>query len=46
MKIGQLCLFQLDVPATNMYGATTLGSHYQDQQGPQVSRAHERFTTR
>jgi dCTP deaminase len=44
MKIGQLCVFELNPAAVNMYGSTPVGSHYQGQSGPQPSRSHEGFT--
>lgn len=46
MKIGQLCVFQLDQRAVNAYGSGNLGSHYQGQAGPQPSRSHEGFNVR
>ena len=33
MKIGQLCFFRLETPASRAYGHPDLGSHYQSQVG-------------
>lgn len=37
MKIGQICFFQLFSRASRAYGEDSLGSHYQNQDGPTVS---------
>lgn len=37
MKIGQICFFQLFSRASRVYGEGSLGSHYQNQDGPTVS---------
>lgn len=44
MKIGQICFIRLDTPATTPYGASSLGSHYQGQRGPNISRGWDGFT--
>jgi dCTP deaminase len=41
MPIGQITVMQLDAPAQNPYGASTLGSKYQGQSGPGESRFFE-----
>lgn len=46
MKIGQLAFFALTSPAEHPYGSTRLGSKYQGQRGPTVSRYHENFDVR
>jgi dCTP deaminase len=38
MKIGQLAFYSLSSPAMKPYGTAGLGSHYQDQEGPTISR--------
>jgi dCTP deaminase len=43
MKIGQLSFVQLTEPAETPYGAGTLGSKYQGQQGPTPSRYWQNF---
>jgi dCTP deaminase len=43
MKIGQLSFVQLSEPAETPYGAGTLGSKYQGQQGPTPSRYWQNF---
>jgi dCTP deaminase len=43
MKIGQLSFVQLTEPAETPYGADTLGSKYQGQQGPTPSRYYRNF---
>lgn len=45
MKIGQLCFSRLSSPAELPYGSKGLGSHYQGQRGPTLSRIHENFST-
>jgi dCTP deaminase len=40
MRIGQLCLFRLSSPAERPYGTPGLGSRYQGQTGPTMSRSH------
>jgi dCTP deaminase len=42
MPIAQICYFELTTRAQRPYGSPGLGSHYQDQEGPQPSRAHDR----
>lgn len=37
MKIGQICFFQLFSRPLRVYGEDSLGSHYQNQDGPTVS---------
>lgn len=39
MKIGQLCVFRLDTPASAGYGDPKFGSKYQGQEGPVASRS-------
>jgi dCTP deaminase len=46
MKIGQLSFVQLSEPAETPYGAGSLGSKYQGQQGPTPSRYFENFRER
>src|ERR671926_1372630 len=46
MKIGQLSIVQLTEPAETPYGADTLGSKYQGQQGPTPSRYWQNFRLR
>lgn len=43
MPVAQLSLHRLDAPCERPYGATGLGSKYQDQVGPMPSRFHENF---
>ena len=43
MKIGQLSFVQLTEPAETPYGAGSLGSKYQGQQGPTPSRYWKNF---
>ena len=43
MKIGQLCFFQLSLPAEIPYGSAERGSRYQGQRGPTASRSYLRF---
>lgn len=43
MKIGQLAFFPLTSPAEHPYGSVEVGSKYQGQRGPTVSRYHENF---
>jgi dCTP deaminase len=43
MKIGQLSFVQLTEPAETPYGAGSLGSKYQGQQGPTPSRYWQNF---
>lgn len=43
MKIGQLCFFRLSSPSDNPYGSKSVGSKYQGQYGPTVSRYHLNF---
>ena len=43
MKIGQVSFVQLTEPADNPYGATGVGSKYQDQRGPVPSRYWKNF---
>jgi dCTP deaminase len=43
MKIGQLSFVQMSEPADNPYGADTLGSKYQGQEGPTPSRYYKNF---
>ena len=43
MKIGQLSFVQMTEPAENPYGADSLGSKYQDQEGPTPSRYYRNF---
>lgn len=38
MRIGQLCFFRLDSPASAPYGDPKFGSKYQGQEGPVASR--------
>lgn len=40
LRIGQLCVFRLSSPAERPYGTPSLGSRYQGQDGPTVSRAY------
>ncbi len=44
MKIGQLCFEELPDEVNVPYGDPSLGSHYQDQRGPTLSRSHLNFT--
>lgn len=44
MKIGQLCFEELLEDVKIPYGDPSLGSHYQDQRGPTLSRSHLNFT--
>lgn len=44
MKIGQICFEELTLPVDIPYGDPELGSHYQDQRGPTLSRSHENFS--
>lgn len=41
MAIGQISFEMLDVPAERPYGSEGLGSKYQDQEGPTVSKYDE-----
>jgi dCTP deaminase len=43
MKIGQVSFVQMTEPAETPYGAGTLGSKYQGQQGPTPSRYWKNF---
>ncbi len=43
MKIGQVCVFALQQPAQRPYGSATLGSRYQNQDGPTASQAWKDF---
>ena len=43
MKIGQLCLFRLELPAEHPYGSAVYGSRYQGQRGPTPSRSYLNF---
>ena len=43
MKIGQLCLFRLSIPAEHPYGSEKYGSRYQGQRGPTPSRSFANF---
>lgn len=43
MKIGQLAFFPLTSPAEHPYGSAEVGSKYQGQRGPTVSRYFENF---
>ena len=43
MKIGQLSFVQLSEPAESPYGAATIGSKYQGQEGPTPSRYWRNF---
>ena len=45
MKIGQLCVLPMSSPVENAYGTSPVGSHYQDQYGPTLSRSHVNFKT-
>ena len=45
MKIGQLCVLPMSSPVENAYGTSPVGSHYQDQYGPTLSRSHVNFRT-
>lgn len=45
MKVGQLCLFRLAVPAEQPYGCGAAGSRYQGQRGPTASRSYLSFHT-
>ena len=38
MRIGQLCFFDLHDDVGRSYGSESLGSHYQNQQGPTESK--------
>lgn len=44
-KIGQLCIFTMSSPVEVTYGNAAVGSHYQNQRGPQPSRSHENYET-
>jgi dCTP deaminase len=46
MKIGQLSFVQLTEPAETPYGADSIGSKYQGQQGPTPSKYFENFRER
>lgn len=46
MKIGQLCFFRLSSPAEVPYGSRSIGSKYQGQSGPTMSRYHLNYTSR
>ncbi|MEC7844676.1 MAG: dCTP deaminase [Actinomycetota bacterium] len=43
MKIGQISFQQMTTPAENPYGSSSIGSKYQNQQGPRPSRYWENF---
>jgi dCTP deaminase len=43
MKIGQLCFFRLQTPASAGYGSMEFGSRYQGQKGPTESRSWVKF---
>ena len=43
MKIAQVCFTRMESPSIRPYGSALVGSHYQGQTGPQVSRSHENF---
>jgi dCTP deaminase len=43
MRIGQLSFVQLSEPAATPYGADTIGSKYQGQEGPTPSRYWKNF---
>jgi dCTP deaminase len=43
MKIGQMCVFRLAVPAEHPYGSAVYGSHYQGQRGPTASRSWQNW---
>ena len=43
MKIGQISFMQMTTPADQPYGSSSVGSKYQDQQGPVASRYFENF---
>jgi dCTP deaminase len=45
MKIGQLCLFRLESPASHAYGSARYGSRYQGQRGPTPSRSWQNWRT-
>jgi dCTP deaminase len=45
MKIGQISFVQMTEPAETPYGAGSLGSKYQGQQGPTPSRYWKNFET-
>lgn len=46
MKIGQLCFFKLSSPSDVPYGSSSLGSKYQGQRGPTVSKYYMNFDQR
>ena len=43
MKIGQMCFIKMDGAVSTPYGMIGLGSHYQGQSEPQISKSHENF---
>lgn len=43
MKIGQICFEEMSAPAAHGYGHSALGSHYQGQRGPTLSKSHRNF---
>ncbi len=43
MKIGQISFTQMTTPVDKPYGSKGLGSHYQGQKVPMVSRFYEEF---
>ena len=43
MKIGQISFMQMTTSADRPYGSSSVGSKYQDQQGPVASRYFENF---
>lgn len=45
MKIGQICFRELKSQPENLYGDSSIGSHYQSQSGPTLSRSHKNFYT-
>ena len=45
MRIGQLCFYRLETPCSVPYGSPGLGSRYQGQVEPTVSRSWQGFDT-
>lgn len=43
MRVGQIAVFELTTPADRPYGSATMGSKYQNQDGPTPSRYYENF---
>ena len=44
MKIGQLCFMNMDGMVSTSYGSSKVGSHYQGQRGPTLSRSYQNFS--